>query len=78
MTTNRDIIDTRILNHLKHELYPHYKVINVRTRWIGQRNGEKIFQVRYFTTSSKFIAGVRFDMVAVDDRRVRTITLEDE
>ncbi len=77
MTNARDIIDARIFNHLRHELSPHYKVINARTRWVGQRDGEKYFIVRYFTTSDRFIAGVRFDKVAVRDKTIRTITFDD-
>jgi hypothetical protein len=71
MTTNRDIIDARILNYFKSVLSPDYRVINVRTRWVGQRDGEKFFDVRYFVTSPRFIGGVRYDRVGVCDKEVR-------
>ncbi len=73
MTTNRDIIDSRIHNHLKHTLGGDYKVINVRTRWIGQKDGEKFFMVRYFVTSPRFIGGVRYEKVSVTGKEVRNV-----
>lgn len=70
---NREQIDARIHNHFKYALSPHYKVINVRTRWIGQKDGTKYFRVRYFVTSDRFIAGVRYDTVEVRDKEIRTV-----
>lgn len=78
MTTNRDIIDARIFNFLKHSLSPDYKVINIRTRWVGQKDGEKYFDVRYFVISARFIGGVRFDRVGVCDKEVRLYASQDE
>lgn len=73
MTTNRDIIDARILNFLKGKLSPHYKVVRVRTKWIGEREGEKFFDVRYFLTSARFLAGVHYDRVGVCEKEIRLI-----
>jgi hypothetical protein len=70
---NREQIDARIFNHLKYTYSPDYRVTGVRTRWIGQRNGERFYFVRYFLTSTRFIGGVRYDKVSVRDKEVRIV-----
>lgn len=70
---NREEINARIFNHFKHELSPYYKVINVRTQWIGQREGIKFFRVRYFVTSSRFLGGVRFDTISIKDKTIKVL-----
>ncbi len=73
MNTNREIIDARIFNYLKHTLSPHYKVVNIRTRWIGQKEEERFYDVRYFVTSKRFVAGVRYERVSVTGKEVRIL-----
>ena len=73
---NRDQIDAKIFENLKFRFSPQYKVINCRTRWIGQRDGRKFFSVRYFMTSLRFIGGVRYDKYEVFGKEARV--LEDE
>lgn len=73
MTTNRDIIDSRIFNYLKYSLSPDYKVVSARTRWVGQRDGEYYYTVRYFVTSKRFIGGIRYDTVGVRNKEVRLV-----
>ena len=73
MITNREIIDARIHTYLKHKFAPDYKVLGVRTRWVGHWKGENFYTVRYFLTSKRFIGGTRYDKVGVCDKEVRLV-----
>lgn len=73
---NRDQIDARIFENLKYRFSPQYKVLNCKTRWIGQRDGKKFFSVRYWLTSQRFIGGIRYDKYLVQGKEVSV--LEDD
>jgi len=73
MKQNREIIEARIVNFLKRLHGPDYKVINARTRWIGNRGEESNYDVRYFITSTRFSGGVRHERVGVLDNTVRIL-----
>ena len=74
---NKEIVNARIFAHLKRTLSPDYTVVTARARWLGERNNEDYYMVRYFITSKRFTAGVRYDKVAVQDNTVRVV-VDDE
>jgi hypothetical protein len=75
--TDREIIDARIFAHLKHKLSPDYKLVTIRTKWLGQRNKTDYYRVRYFVTSTRFTGGVRYDNVAVREKEVSVVFDDD-